>query len=481
MKKYSIWICLIIVVLSIFALGFNTKTKEEPNLFYQVYLDDELLGTIKSKDKLLRMIDKQGTYIKNKYKTKQVLAPNGLEIKKIVTYKDELDNPEEIYKKIEEKKPFTIPGYRLTLKDGDKTNKIYVTNKNIIEEALENTVKTFVGEEAYQAYQDGTQERITTTGSEIENVYIQTHMTIKKMNIPVTNRIFIDEAELSKYLLYGDNTTDSKYTVQLGDTIEQVAYKNKISPEEFLIYNPQFTSRSNLLFPGQVVTIGMIDPKVQVVVESKVVTDVETKFKTEERYDANRLVGDDEVIQKGENGLVRTTQRVYHMNGSLVSAETQATEELKPTINAIIVRGEKEIPSVGSGAWYWPVNSYSFLRGIEYWVDPDDGVRKAHTGIDIADNCGKPIYAGNNGVVVQATSYYPNGIFVTINHNNGYYSLYAHMSRFVVSVGQVVSKGQIIGYVGQTGQAYGCHLHYEIFTGGLSYYSRNFLDARNFY
>lgn len=481
MKKYSIWILVLIIGLSTLALGFNATTKEEPNLFYQVYLDDELIGTIKSKDKLLKLIDKQGTYIKNKYKTKQVLAPNGLEIKKVVTYKDKLDSPESVYKKIHAKKPFTIPGYQLTMTDGDKKNKIYVTDKNIIKNALENTVKTFVGEEAYRAYQDGTQEKIKTTGSEIENIYIQTHMTIKKMNIPVTNKIFIEETDLSKYLLYGDNTVDSKYTVKLGDTIEQVAYKNKISPEEFLIYNPQFTSRSNLLFPGQVVTIGMIDPKIQVVVESKVVSDIETRYKTEERYDANRLVGDDEVIQKGENGLVRTTQRVFYMNGALASAEPIATEELKPTINAIIIRGEKEIPSVGSGAWYWPVNSNSFLRGLEYWVDPDDGVRKAHTGIDIADNCGKPIYAGNNGVVAQATSYYPNGNFVTINHNNGYYSLYAHMTRYIVSVGQVVSKGQIIGYVGQTGQAYGCHLHYEIFTGGLSYYSRNFLDARNFY
>ena len=481
MKKYSILIFIILICLSTLALGFNTKSNKEPNLFYQVYLDDELIGTIKSKDKLLDMIDKQGKYIKNKYETNKVLAPNGLEVKKIVTYKNKLDSEETVYNKIQNKKPFTIPGYQLTLKDGDKVNRIYATKKNMIKNSLETTVKTFVGEEAYKAYLDGTQEKISTTGSEIENVYIQTHMTIKKMNIPVTNNIFIDEASLSKYLLYGENATGTKYTVQLGDTIEQVAYKNKINPEEFLIYNPQFTSRTNLLFPGQVVTIGMTDPKIQVVVESKVVSDIETKYKTEERYDSNRLVGDDEVIQQGENGLVRTTQRVYYMNGSQVSAETQSTEELKPAINAIIVRGEKQIPNVGGGSWYWPVNSYSFLRGIEYWVDPDDGVRKAHTGIDIADNCGKPIYAGNNGVVVQATSYYPNGIFVTIDHNNGYYSLYAHMSSYIVKVGQVVSKGQLIGYVGRTGQAYGCHLHYEIFTGGLSYYSRNFLDARNFY
>lgn len=481
MKKYSLGLFVVLIILSIFALGFNSKPSKEPNLYYQVYLDDEVIGIIESKDKLLKMIDSQGKYIKKKYNTNKVLAPNGLEIKKITTYNPKVDSAEKVYKKIQNKKPFTIPGYQLTLKEEKNNEKIYVIKKDIIKTALENTIKTFVGEDNYQAYINDTQAKIVTTGSEIKNISIDTHMTIKEINIPITNRIFTNESDLSKYILFGDSNQEKKYIVQVGDTIEGVAYNNQISPEEFLIYNPQFTSRTNLLFPGQEVTIGMIDPKVKVIVESNVVSDIESKYKTEERYDADRLVGDDEVIQAGENGLLRVKQTVYHMNGTLLRAEPQSTEELKPAINEIIIRGEKVIPSVGFGAWYWPLNSYNYLRGLEYWIDPSDGVRKAHTGVDYADNCGKPIYAANNGVVYQATSYWPNGNFVTINHNNGYYTLYAHMSRYIVSVGQTVAKGQIIGYVGNTGQAYGCHLHFEAIAGGPPYRGGTFIDPRNLY
>lgn len=481
MKKYGIGLLIILICLSTFVLGFHKKDHREPNLFYQVYLDDTLIGTIRSKDQLLNMIDKQGEYIKRKYKVSKVLAPNGLEIKKVNTYHDKIESSATIYDKIQKKRPFTIPGYQLTLKDGDKVTKLYVTDKKMVKRAMENVVKTFVGEDDYRNYMNETQPKITTTGTQIENIYIQTYMTMKEMNISVTNQIYTDETEFSKYLLYGDATKETQYTIGVGDTIEKVAYSNKISPEEFLIYNPQFTSRTNLLFPGQVVRIGMIDPKIKVVVESKVVRDVVTNYKTEERYDETKLVGDDKVIQKGENGLVRLTQKVYNVNGSNIGAETQNSEELKPTINAIIVRGEKEIPTVGSGIWYWPTNSYYVIRGMEYGANPVTGIREAHTGIDITDACGQPIYAANNGVVHTASYRYDNGIYVTINHNNGYYTLYAHMSRSIVSRGQTVAKGQVIGYVGATGYATGCHLHFEALSGGAPYQGGSFFDARALY
>lgn len=481
MKKYGIGLCIILLCCSIFILGFHKKDNREPNLYYQVYLDENLIGTIRSKDSLLKMIDKQGKYIKKKYQVNKVLAPDGLEIKKIHTYDKKLNSALEIYKKIEKEKPFTIPGYQLTLKDGDKVKKVYITDKKIAKTAIEGVVTTFVDENSYRAYLNKTQPKITTTGTEIENIYIQTNMTMKQMNISVKNTIYTDATELSKYLLFGDVTQETTYTVNVGDTIEKVAYANKISPEEFLIYNPQFTSRNNLLFPGQVVRIGMIDPKITVVVESKVVQDVVTNYKTEERFDSEKVVGDDEVVQEGENGLVRLTQKVYNVNGSNIGAETQSTEELKPAINAIIVRGEKVIPNVGYGTWLWPTNSYYVIRGMEYGANPVTGIREAHTGIDITDSCGAPIYAANNGVVYTASYRYDNGYYVTINHNNGYYTLYAHMTRYIVSTGQTVAKGQVIGYVGATGYATGCHLHYEALSGGAPYRGGTFFDARNLY
>ena len=86
-------------------------------------------------------------------------------------------------------------------------------------------------------------------------------------------------------------------------------------------------------------------------------------------------------------------------------------------------------------------------------------------GIDIAGlGYGKPIYAANNGTI-WATKYQPGyGYHVIINHNNGYYTLYAHMKAFAPNItsGKTVSRGQVIGYIGSTGMSTGPHVHFEI-------------------
>lgn len=466
MKNKSTIIFIVSLICIVFVLGFSNTTNQEPNSYYQVYLDEKIIGVIKSKTELESYIDQQGEHIKKKYKTNKVYAPNGLQIKKIVTYDDKIDSAKEIYKKIQKMRPFTIKGYQLRIKNDKKSELIYVNRKIILQDAIENLIKTFVGESEYRGYVRKTQNPIETTGSYINNIYIGNDMTIKETNIPVTEKIFTDTTQLSQYLLFGTENNKYDYTVNVGDTIEQVAFNNQISVEEFFISNPKFTSRKNLLYPGQTVIIGMTNPKLQVVVEKQDVSDVTNSFMIEERYDSNKLLGEDEIIQAGENGVERVTQKLTIVNGDTISAEIQQREELKPSIKQIVVKGEKIIPSVGSGAWHWPTPSHYVISPMGYRIDPISGRRALHTGADIAESCGRPIYAANNGVVTVASSKYDNGIYVTINHNNGYYTLYAHMSGYTVKAGQIVSKGQVIGYVGRTGYATGCHLHFEAWRGG---------------
>ena len=99
-----------------------------------------------------------------------------------------------------------------------------------------------------------------------------------------------------------------------------------------------------------------------------------------------------------------------------------------------------------------------------------------HNGVDFAANRGTPIYASRSGTVTKArsmtTSY---GNHVVINHGDGYSSLYAHMDYFVVSQGQYVNQGQLIGYVGSTGNSTGPHLHFTIMYNGSSVNPMQFL------
>ena len=78
---------------------------------------------------------------------------------------------------------------------------------------------------------------------------------------------------------------------------------------------------------------------------------------------------------------------------------------------------------------------------------------------------GSKIYATNNGRVMIAEYHYSYGNHVVINHNNGYMTLYGHMSKIAVKAGQLVAKGQVIGYVGCTGDCTGPHVHYEVWKG----------------
>ena len=99
-------------------------------------------------------------------------------------------------------------------------------------------------------------------------------------------------------------------------------------------------------------------------------------------------------------------------------------------------------------------------------IHPLWGTASNHTGVDLAAGQGTPIYAIASGTVTAAGYSDAYGYNVTLAHGNGYGSMYAHMTNYTVSVGQSVSQGQVIGYVGSTGWSTGPHLHFEIYVNG---------------
>ncbi|MGN1306101.1 MAG: murein hydrolase activator EnvC family protein [Faecousia sp.] len=101
-----------------------------------------------------------------------------------------------------------------------------------------------------------------------------------------------------------------------------------------------------------------------------------------------------------------------------------------------------------------------------YRVHPITGNYSFHNGVDLAIGQGTPIYASKSGYVTTATYNYAYGYYVTINHMDGFSTLYGHMTNYVVSEGQYVERGQVIGYVGSTGYSTGPHLHFTIYYNG---------------
>lgn len=98
---------------------------------------------------------------------------------------------------------------------------------------------------------------------------------------------------------------------------------------------------------------------------------------------------------------------------------------------------------------------------------PTAGASSNHQGVDLAAPANTPIYASRSGTVTIATYSSSAGYYVQIDHGDGYKSIYMHMSYFVVSAGQKVSQGQLIGYCGSTGISTGDHLHFGISKDGV--------------
>lgn len=113
-----------------------------------------------------------------------------------------------------------------------------------------------------------------------------------------------------------------------------------------------------------------------------------------------------------------------------------------------------------------------------YRVHPITGNYTLHNGVDLAISAGTPIYASKSGVVTTATNHYSYGNYVTINHLDGYSTLYAHMTYYVVSEGDTVEQGQIIGYVGSTGYSTGPHLHFTVFNNGSTENPMSYISLR---
>ena len=565
MKKISAYFLIIFLSLMVFLLGFDYNITKKPNIYYQVYLDNEILGVIESRKELDDYINNQADIIRDnvkKYNLKlnaidtlkkyenniniesysaidkvnylisnkslynltdleidnlnfykeerlynysdseieemrlythqnsiyehvgEIFIPEGTEVKKIYTYKGDLKSVEEIYKEIMTKKTGTVSGYKFTIKstsDEISDIDIYTTDTKIFSDAIDDLISIFVDDVKYEAYKNNKQQEIETTGSIIENIYVEQQITYKAVNISIKEKIYTDSKDLSAYLLYGDKFQEKIVQVQVGDSIESVAFNNQISVQEFLIFNPKYTSRDNLLVAGTDVIISNVDPKIQIVVETYEVVDKETNFQTVEEYDKNLSKGSVIVAQEGQNGLERVSQNVKSINGEISYVDPVDKEIIKSSIPKIINIGTKYVPNVGStGSWGWPTDS-GYTISSYYGYRTFAGSREFHNALDIAGTgYGSKIYAANNGVIETRTYNSSYGNYIVINHNNGYYTLYAHMSSFDsrFSVGSTVSRGDVIGYVGSTGRASGPHLHYEIrtcdkwacTTNPLSYY-----------
>lgn len=137
-------------------------------------------------------------------------------------------------------------------------------------------------------------------------------------------------------------------------------------------------------------------------------------------------------------------------------------EEAKKQLEA------QKIPIDSESGFYWPVPGFYTLTSKFGWrIHPIYKTRRYHNGTDVAASKNTPIGAAKSGLVTTSQYSSSYGNYVVVTHSDGYQTLYAHMTKRAVSVGDVVKQGQTIGYVGSTGASTGNHLHFEVWYDGV--------------
>ena len=132
--------------------------------------------------------------------------------------------------------------------------------------------------------------------------------------------------------------------------------------------------------------------------------------------------------------------------------------------------------TVNGVKWLIPCNYTRFSSPFGYRVHPVYKDWRFHYGVDLSAPSGTPIVASRSGVVTTATYSSSAGYYVTIDHQDGFATKYLHMTHYIVSVGESVSAGQVIGYVGSTGTSTGPHLHFSVLYNGSHVNPANYIN-----
>ncbi len=129
-----------------------------------------------------------------------------------------------------------------------------------------------------------------------------------------------------------------------------------------------------------------------------------------------------------------------------------------------------------NAGWIVPCNYSVFTSAFGYRDHPIYGGNRFHYGVDLAGSTGTPIYAARSGTIREATRNSSAGYYVSIDHGDGYRSIYMHMTHYIVYPGQYVEQGQVIGYMGDTGASKGTHLHFGISYNGSYVNPANYIN-----
>lgn len=335
----------------------------------------------------------------------------------------------------------------------------FVTSYDKIEKALEEMKSVCYGLE----------------GVEPENVFFDKKITFESYNI---NKMAVVDQQKIIDILTGVESTPQYYEVQMGDYLIQIAQNLGMTLEELMqcraTNNGKEVSLGDNISVGTVIEISSYKPYLTVEYSREKSYENDIAYSTITIEDDTLPIGQREIQTEGSDGRETVTALVTYaverdesgsLTGQPVRRKIISRETTVQPVSEVIREGTK-LPDPtwgkihGNGEYFWPVDG-------GYISSPFGGDRN-HKGLDIAAPLGTPIYAAADGTVIDVGSGWNGGYgnCVIIQNDDGNITYYAHQSETACEVGDHVEAGQVIGYVGSTGDSTGNHLHFEVRSDG---------------
>ena len=196
----------------------------------------------------------------------------------------------------------------------------------------------------------------------------------------------------------------------------------------------------------------------------------------EKRKEADKLLNElvakgieyDALMEEAEAKASEMDAQIDAKEGELDEAEEREYQEWLAQQPTTAPSGGSDHKVVEGLTWITPINYTYFSSPFGWRIHPIYGYEKFHYGVDLSAPQGTPIVATRSGVISRTGYDSTSGYHVYINHQDGFSSRYLHMTHYIVSPGEWVAAGQVIGYCGSTGASTGPHLHFSLYYNGTA-------------
>jgi murein DD-endopeptidase MepM/ murein hydrolase activator NlpD len=440
------------LLIGISAGGNQYITSNTYNIFH-VIVEGKEIGVVNDPKVIEKAIeDKHKLVLSENPGVHMVLDETAIEYKRVKAFKGVYDN-ESTVKRLKPLLTARAVGVRLTidgetvaiLKDKEEASKVLEDFKEIYTVPQKQELKVTV----LSATADMAPEV-----KELKSVEFTQDVKIEEIDINPEDIVDPDDV-LQKLQSMGD--PPQTYIVQEGDCTSCIAQKFNISTQELYELNSWIVD--DMIRVGDEVIVKGFQPTLGVRTLEQSVEEEEIQYDTIYEQDPTLRTGKTRTILAGKNGLKRVTYELTSINGLLIKEVLMNEEVLVEPVTAVVAKGTLRLLGEGTGKFSWPVSGAKLTSSYgRRWGT-------LHKGIDLASS-NRTIMASDTGKVVFAGTKNGYGKTVILDHNNGYQTLYAHLSKITVSEGDVLEKGEKLGVMGSTGHSTGIHLHFEVFVNG---------------